>query len=79
MGIMTAPGVQVRAAAAGAGENCVGYLLGFEHLTFYANGPVGWVEEIMVRPEQRGGGVGRALMAGFEQWAAYLRKVLLVT
>jgi GNAT superfamily N-acetyltransferase len=53
-----------------AGEDLVGYMLGFEHLTFYANGPVGWVEEILVRPEYRGGGVGRALMATFQQWAA---------
>lgn len=53
-----------------AGEDCAGYLLGFEHLTFYAGGPVGWVEEILVRPEHRRGGVGRALMAGFELWAA---------
>ncbi|HEY7016343.1 MAG TPA: hypothetical protein VH480_26465 [Streptosporangiaceae bacterium] len=27
-------------------DDCVGYLLGFRHLTFYANGPVGWVEEV---------------------------------
>lgn len=53
----------------GPGDGPVGYLLGFEHLTFYAGGPVGWVEEVLVRPEHRGGGVGRALMAGFEGWA----------
>jgi hypothetical protein len=38
----------------------VGYLLGFCHLTFYANGPVGWVEEIVVRPQSRGAGAGRS-------------------
>jgi hypothetical protein len=27
------------------GDESVGYLLGFRHLTFYANGPVGWVVE----------------------------------
>lgn len=45
----------------------VGYVLGFTHLTFYANGPVAWVEEIVVR--DRGRGIGRALMSAFEQWA----------
>jgi GNAT superfamily N-acetyltransferase len=48
----------------------VGYLLGFRHLTFYANGPVGWVEEVAVRDGERGKGVGRALMGAFEEWAA---------
>jgi len=52
------------------GNDCLGYLLGFRHLTFYANGPVGWVEEILVRGEHRGRGVGRALMGAFERWAS---------
>ncbi|MGD0699871.1 MAG: GNAT family N-acetyltransferase [Trebonia sp.] len=52
------------------GDQCVGYLLGFRHLTFYANGPVGWVEEVLVRGEHRGSGIGRALMSAFERWAA---------
>ncbi|HEX4093813.1 MAG TPA: GNAT family N-acetyltransferase [Trebonia sp.] len=52
------------------GRHAVGYLLGFRHLTFYANGPVGWVEEIVVRDQERGQGVGRVLMEAFEQWAA---------
>ena len=51
------------------GPEPVGYLLGFRHLTFYANGPVGWVEEIVVRGHDRGQGIGRALMDEFEQWA----------
>jgi GNAT superfamily N-acetyltransferase len=50
--------------------DCMGYLLGFWHLTFFANGPVGWVEEIMVRDEHRGRGIGRDLMSAFERWAA---------
>jgi GNAT superfamily N-acetyltransferase len=50
--------------------DCVGYLLGFWHLTFFANGPVGWVEEVMVRREHRGRGIGRDLMSAFERWAA---------
>lgn len=52
------------------GDDRLGYLLGFEHLTFYAGGPVAWVEEVFVHGRRRGAGVGRALMSGFEQWAA---------
>ena len=48
----------------------LGYLLGFEHLTFYANGPVAWAEEVFVRGDDRGRGIGRALMTAFERWAA---------
>jgi GNAT superfamily N-acetyltransferase len=48
---------------------CVGYLLGFEHLTFYANGRVAWVEELFVRDDHRGHGAGQALMGAFEDWA----------
>jgi GNAT superfamily N-acetyltransferase len=48
----------------------VGYLLGFRHPAFFANAPVAWVEEILVRPEYRGRGAGRALMSAFEQHAA---------
>jgi GNAT superfamily N-acetyltransferase len=56
-------------AVTGADDDCVGYLLGFEHLTFYANGRVAWVEEVFVRGGLRGRGIGRALMTAFEQWA----------
>jgi GNAT superfamily N-acetyltransferase len=56
-------------AAAGDGD-LLGFLLGFAHLTFYANGRVGWVEEVFVRGDRRGDGVGRALMDAFEGWAA---------
>jgi GNAT superfamily N-acetyltransferase len=48
----------------------LGYLLGFDHYTLYANGRVSWVEEIMVRPDRRRCGIGRDLMLQFEQWAA---------
>jgi GNAT superfamily N-acetyltransferase len=51
-------------------QEYLGYLLGFRHLTFYANGPVAWVEEIVVRCHDRGRGIGRALINAFEQWAA---------
>lgn len=59
-----------RVLVATDGEDCVGYLLGFWHLTFYANGLVGWIEEILVRPQDRGRGIGQALMTAFEQQAA---------
>jgi GNAT superfamily N-acetyltransferase len=36
----------------------------------YANGPVAWVEEVFVRGQDRGRGVGGALMSEFERWAA---------
>ena len=53
-----------------SGSETIGYLLGFRHLTFYANGPVGWVEEVVVRDQDRGLGIGRVLMGAFERWAA---------
>jgi GNAT superfamily N-acetyltransferase len=58
-----------RLLLAARGPQVTGYLLGFTHLTFFANGPVGWVEEIVVRPQDRGQGTGAALMSAFEQWA----------
>jgi GNAT superfamily N-acetyltransferase len=59
-----------RVLVAVSGHEHVGYLLGFRHRTFYANGPVGWVEEIAVRRHDQDRGVGKALMGAFEQWAA---------
>jgi GNAT superfamily N-acetyltransferase len=50
-------------------EEIVGYVLGFDHLTFFANGRVAWVEEIIVSAEVRRQGIGRQLMAAFEDWA----------
>jgi GNAT superfamily N-acetyltransferase len=47
----------------------VGYLLGFDHFTFFANGRVSWVEEVTVRADRRGEGIGEALMGEFEAWA----------
>ena len=52
------------------GSEYAGYLLGFRHLTFYANGPVAWVEEVVVRSRDRRRGIGKALMDAFEGWAA---------
>jgi len=46
----------------------VGYLLGFDHRAFYANGFVSWVEEIFVIEDLRREGLGEALMKHFEDW-----------
>ncbi|WP_344507092.1 GNAT family N-acetyltransferase [Dactylosporangium maewongense] len=51
------------------GDTALGYLVGFDHITFYANGPVATVAEILVRAECRGRGIGRTLMGAFERWA----------
>jgi len=48
----------------------IGYLLGFAHDTFYANGPVAWVEELMVGESWRRQHVGQRLIQEFEAWAA---------
>lgn len=66
--LIAADGARVLVAASGG--RVIGYLLGFAHDTFYANGPVGWVEELFVVPAHRGSGVGRELMSAFEQWAS---------
>jgi GNAT superfamily N-acetyltransferase len=47
----------------------VDYLLGNSHLTFLANGPVAWVEEVMVDANLRKSGIGRLLMEQAERWA----------
>lgn len=47
----------------------IGYCLGFCHDTFYANGKVAWLEEIMVASSHRRQRVGEALMDSFEEWA----------
>ena len=47
----------------------VGYLLASSHMTLFANGPVAWVEELMVDEAVRGGGIGRQLMTRAEAWA----------
>jgi GNAT superfamily N-acetyltransferase len=46
-----------------------GYVLGFEHPTFYANGSVATIEEIMVAETFRRRGIGRKLVDSFSQWA----------
>jgi GNAT superfamily N-acetyltransferase len=47
----------------------VGYCLGSDRYTFYANGRTSFVEELMVREDLRKRGVGRKLIGCFEQWS----------
>ena len=56
-------------SVAEVGGEIIGYCLGFDHYTFYANGRVAWVEEITVQEPMRMRGVGRALMENFEEWS----------
>ena len=51
-------------------KEVVGYCLGFDHVTFFANGRVAWVEEMMVSSSHRRKGAGRSLMTAFERWSA---------
>jgi len=60
---------QAHLAVAETAQQVVGYVLGFEHYTFFANGRVAWVEEIMVMEARRRQGIGQLLMQGFEAWA----------
>ncbi|GAA4584554.1 GNAT family N-acetyltransferase [Planotetraspora phitsanulokensis] len=46
-----------------------GYLLGFTHLTLFANGRIAWVEEAMIESAYRRHGIGRMLLEEFETWA----------
>ena len=52
-----------------AGDEVVGYCLAFDHFAFYSNGRVTWVEEIMVKENIRGKGLGGDLMKSVEDWA----------
>src|SRR5215510_7172648 len=60
---------QAYLAVAETAQQLVGYVLGFEHYTFFANGRVAWVEEIMVSAAWRRRGIGQLLMQEFEAWA----------
>jgi GNAT superfamily N-acetyltransferase len=65
--LLTSP--QAYLAVAETAQQLVGYVLGFEHYTFFANGRVAWVEEITVREALRRRGIGQLLMQEFEAWA----------
>lgn len=47
----------------------IGYLLGFVHDTFFANGAVAWIEEMYVTETSRRSGIGSALEREFVAWA----------
>lgn len=64
--LITSPSARVLVAE--RSDTLVGYALGFCHATFYANGPVGWVEEIFVTEECRRLHVGQQLMELLERW-----------
>ncbi|WP_032912344.1 GNAT family N-acetyltransferase, partial [Leptospira santarosai] len=49
-------------------ETPIGYLLGFDHYTLYANGRVSWVEEIFILEDYRRKGFAKNLMTSFEEW-----------
>jgi GNAT superfamily N-acetyltransferase len=61
---------QAHLAVAETAQQLVGYVLGFHHETFFANGRVAWVEEITVSESLRRHGIGQLLMQEFEAWAA---------
>jgi GNAT superfamily N-acetyltransferase len=46
-----------------------GYVLGFVHDTFFANGTVAWIEEMFVSDTARRNGIGLALEREIEAWA----------
>ena len=48
-------------------DDVVGYILVSVHATLYANGPVVWIEELMVRDTDRHRGVGRNLVRAAER------------
>jgi GNAT superfamily N-acetyltransferase len=52
-----------------AHEGVCGYLLASHHQTLFANGPVAWIEEVMVEQEARGIGIGGLLLSEAERWA----------
>jgi GNAT superfamily N-acetyltransferase len=61
---------QAHLVVAETDRQLVGYVLGFAHATFFANGRAAWVEEIMVSERFRRQGIGQILMQEFETWAA---------
>ncbi len=55
-------------AVAEVNGEAAGYVLGFDHLTFFANGRAAWIEEIVVSQTFRRQGAGRKLTEAFEAW-----------
>ena len=54
----------------------VGYVSGYSHTAFYANGRTAWLDEIFVEQAFRRKGVGAALLHAFERWAKQMDCVL---
>lgn len=50
-------------------DGLVGYISGYRHVTFYAGGPTAWIDELFVDTLHRQQGIGRGLVAAFEDWA----------
>lgn len=46
-----------------------GYLLGYVQPTFFATGPVGYIEQVIVDEATRRKGLGGELVSRFEDWA----------
>ncbi|MGW6131005.1 GNAT family N-acetyltransferase [Cellulomonas sp. NPDC055163] len=65
-----AGGARGRLTVAEVTGHVVGYCLAATHTTLHANGPAVWVEELCVDRSRRGRGIGSALMADVEAWAA---------
>ena len=59
-------------------ERIVGYLLGYEHNAFFANGGIAGVEELWVVPTYRRNGIGKSLMNECEKWASKRDATLLM-
>jgi GNAT superfamily N-acetyltransferase len=53
-------------------SGAAGSVLAIAHPTLFANAPVVWVEEVMVREVERRSGIGRQLMDAVEAWAREL-------
>jgi GNAT superfamily N-acetyltransferase len=46
----------------------IGYIVGFDHYTLFANGRVSWIEEIYITEEHRRKGYASKLVSEFENW-----------
>jgi len=66
--LLAAPETLLLVAEQSASE-IVGYLVANIHVTLLSNGPVAWIEEVMVDERARRKGVGQALMTAAESWA----------
>ena len=67
--LLRSTGARLAVAESGSSGAVIGYLLGFDHPAFFANGRVAWVEELTVEDAHRRAGIGTLLMRDFEAWA----------